>query len=182
MAMLKKLVIVVFTLIVLMGAGSFLLPASYEVERSISVKAPKERVYPYLVDLTTWPQWGAWFIRDPDMQVSYSGPDRAIGMTMTWLSQTEGNGTLVITALEHQHKMTYALTFPDMGTRSTGAFVLVEDSETGHTQITWRDTGELGNNPLYRYFGLVIDGMIGPDFETGLENLKTVVEMNHQQG
>ena len=31
-------------------------------------------------------------------------------------------------------------------------------------------------NPVDRYFVLMIDGLIGPDFEMGLENLKTVIE------
>lgn len=34
----------------------------------------------------------------------------------------------------------------------------------------------MGINPVNRYMSLMMDGMIGPDFELGLENLKTVVE------
>jgi hypothetical protein len=42
--------------------------------------------------------------------------------------------------------------------------------------VTLSDEGDLGNNPLSRWFGLFLDRMIGPDFEAGLVNLKRVSE------
>lgn len=34
----------------------------------------------------------------------------------------------------------------------------------------------MGNNPIAKYFGLLMDKLIGADFERGLNNLKTVCE------
>ena len=36
--------------------------------------------------------------------------------------------------------------------------------------------GDLGSNPINRYFGLIMDRMMGPDFEEGLNTLKGKVE------
>jgi len=35
---------------------------------------------------------------------------------------------------------------------------------------------DLGAGPIRRYFGLFMDGMIGPDYERGLGRLKTLAE------
>jgi hypothetical protein len=36
--------------------------------------------------------------------------------------------------------------------------------------------GDLGRNPLYRWFGVFMDKLVGPDFESGLSNLKRLGE------
>lgn len=68
----------------------------------------------------------------------------------------------------------YSLYFPDFDMSSTGELTLVE-TDNG-TQVTWRDYGDVGFNPVNRYFAVMMDSMIGPDFEAGLANLKNVVE------
>jgi hypothetical protein len=41
---------------------------------------------------------------------------------------------------------------------------------------TWTNEGEMGGNPINRWFGLMMDRMVGPDFEAGLANLKKLAE------
>ena len=43
-------------------------------------------------------------------------------------------------------------------------------------KVTWSNEGDLGGNPVNRYFGLMMDKMIGPDFEEGLAKLKEIAE------
>ena len=71
-------------------------------------------------------------------------------------------------------KVAYSLEFPDMGTKSNGSVELVADA--GGTRVVWVDAGDLGNNPVNRWFGLFLEKIIGPDFERGLANLKRLVE------
>ncbi|GGW76575.1 SRPBCC family protein [Alteromonas halophila] len=174
MAVLRKLILIIAALLIIAVLFGFMLPSHYSVQRSIVIDAPAEEIYPNVVDLRRWQQWGVWFKRDPEMKIDYSGPDRAIGMQSSWISETEGSGEMTITDLEHNHKVVYRLYFPDFDMASTG-MVELEPVADG-TRVTWSDEGEVGNNPLDRYFVLMIDGLIGPDFEMGLENLKTVVE------
>lgn len=71
-------------------------------------------------------------------------------------------------------KLDYALEFPDVGMAMTGAMEL---SPAPHgVKLAWSTAGDLGMNPVNRWFGLFLDRMIGPDFERGLSNLKTLVE------
>jgi hypothetical protein len=60
----------------------------------------------------------------------------------------------------------------DMG--SIGSMTL-EPAAAG-VKVVWVDAGELGMNPVHRWFGLFLDRIIGPDFERGLNNLKRLAE------
>ena len=152
MGALKKLLMVVGVVIVLFVATSFFIPKDYSVERTINIDAQPSEIYPYVVDLKEWKKWGVWFKRDPDMKLDYSGPDRAIGMRSEWLSETEGNGEMEITQLEHNRRVMYRLYFPDFDMGSSGV-VEIEPTENG-SLVTWRDEGSVDNNPINKYFAL----------------------------
>ena len=44
------------------------------------------------------------------------------------------------------------------------------------THVTWSFDSDMGAGPIGRYFGLLMDRMVGPDFEGGLANLKALAE------
>ena len=94
MAVLKKTLIVLTTLIVLFIGIGFLLPSEFRVERSVTIDAPAEQVFEHLVDFKAWKNWGVWFKRDPQMTITYTGPEKQVGMTSSWQSASEGNGEM----------------------------------------------------------------------------------------
>lgn len=174
MALVRKILASVVVVVVVLVSIGFVLPSDYQVQREITINAPADKIYPNLVNLKAWPQWAVWFMRDPNMAVSFSGPDRAIGMQTNWESESQGDGEMEIVSLKHNKEVIYHLYFPEYDMSSTG-IIKLEDTPQG-TQVTWTDSGDMGINPVNRYMSLMMDGMIGPDFELGLENLKTVVE------
>jgi len=176
MNFLKKTVIVLAVIVVIFLGVGFFLPSEFKVERSIVVKAPAEEIYQHIVDLKQWKEWGVWFERDPQMTVVYSGPQSAVGMTSSWQSELEGSGEMKIVALIPNQNVTYSLHFPDFDMGSTGELQLAESGMT--TTVTWVDYGDVGANPINHYFALLMDSMIGPDFEKGLANLKILVEQS----
>jgi hypothetical protein len=44
------------------------------------------------------------------------------------------------------------------------------------TKVAWSINGDGGMNPIFRWFGLFMDKLVGPDFEAGLKNLKKLAE------
>ena len=164
----------VLSLCVIALLVGFLLPSQFHVQRQIKIAAPPETVFAHIANLRAWRKWGVWFQRDPNMNVTYSGPEAAVGMQSVWQSEQEGSGQMTITALKLNEKIVYDLAFPELGMGSTGELTL--SAQDGVTTVVWADYGDVGDNPLYRYFALLMDGMIGPDFEAGLENLKSLVE------
>jgi uncharacterized protein YndB with AHSA1/START domain len=174
MKWLKRAVLTVAAIIALLLGIGLLLPSGFKVQRSVVVNAPAARVYPLIADPRQWKNWAVWNQRDPAMQMQYSGPDSGTGAKWSWQSKTEGNGAMEFTAAVPDKHITYALSFPDMGMTSRGQLRLIPDG--AGTRVTWTNEGDMGSNPVNRYFGLVMDRMIGPDFEAGLANLKAAAE------
>jgi hypothetical protein len=61
-----------------------------------------------------------------------------------------------------------------MGEPATAAFYLEPTAEG--TKVRWTGHFSMGNNPMSRWFGLFLDGMIGKDYEKGLADLAKVSE------
>lgn len=174
MQVLKKLVLTLLALLVIFLLVGFFLPSHFEVRRSTLINAPTEKVFAQIDTPRQWPSWTIWNQRDPKMEISYSGPERGLNAGWSWKSATEGNGNMVFTAVEPNKQLTYKLSFPDMGMESTG--MLLVEAEGAATKLTWTNEGEMGANPINRYFGLFMDQLVGPDFESGLANLKNRIE------
>jgi carbon monoxide dehydrogenase subunit G len=78
------------------------------------------------------------------------------------------------TAAVPNRRVDYSLAFQDFGMSSRGQLRLTPEGEG--TRVTWTNEGDMGGNPVNRYFGLLMDRMVGPDFEAGLANLKAAAE------
>ena len=179
MRILKRLLIGLVVLVVLVVAVSQLLPGQVMVARSISIAAPAEAVFPYVNDLRKTNEWSPWVARDPDMTQVFEGPDQGVGMKVTWESDNPevGSGNQEIIESVENQKVRVALDFGDHGTANAG--FLLEPVDDG-TKLTWDFETDLGRNPIARYMGLMFDSWIGTDYETGLANIKTLVESEGQ--
>ena len=173
MKVVKFLVLGLLGLVVLLVLVAFVLPRKYEVVREIDIDAPASRVFVEVNSLPNWKKWMAWVRKDPNMTISYSGPESGVGCTSKWESESQGSGEMEIKESVPDQTVVYELRFPGFNP-STGTMTLTESN--GKTHVRWADAGDLGNNPMSRWFGLFLDGMIGPDFEAGLTNLKTLCE------
>jgi uncharacterized protein YndB with AHSA1/START domain len=155
-------------------AVGFFLPSTFEVRRSIVIRAPESRIYDDIADPRVWKSWSVWTQRDPQMEMTYSGPPFGQGAKWSWKSRSEGNGSMEFTRVEPNKRVEYALLFADFNMRSTGDFTL--QPEAGGVRVTWSNRGDVGTNPVKHYLAAAMDRLVGPDFEAGLANLKTLAE------
>jgi hypothetical protein len=175
MKFLKKAVLVLLVLAVLIAGIGFLLPSTYHVERSISIHSPPAAIVPYLNKLRKWPEWIPWnTTRYPDMKQEFHEPDEGAGASYSWTGKSSGNGTLKITRSDPEKGIAYDLDFENGKHLSHGEIKIERSGED--SKVTWTNEGDLGNNPIGRYFGLLMDKFMGPDFQQGLETLKAKVE------
>ncbi|MGH6624534.1 MAG: SRPBCC family protein [Burkholderiaceae bacterium] len=174
MKWLKRILLGVVVLAVIVVAIGWMLPSGFKVQRSVEIAAPPSKIYPLVVAPRQWKKWTVWNERDPAMAIEYSGPESGVGAKWSWTSKTEGNGSIDFTAAVPDQRVDYALAFPDVGMTSRGQ-VILQPAGTG-TRVTMVNEGDVGGNPLNRYFALMMDSMVGPDFEAGLKNLKALAE------
>lgn len=132
-------------------------------------------VFPCLNAMPRMQEWLAWKVLYPDMQRSHDGPETGIGSKLSWASQRRdvGTGTQIITASVENERVETDLDFGPMGT-VVAWFAL--DPNGDATDVTWGFTGDRGNSPMDRYFGLMMDGMLGRHDEAGLAKQKTLAE------
>lgn len=174
MKMVRKVLFGIAILFFLILGIGLLLPSQFHVQRQIVINASADEVFPYIVDLQKWKKWGVWFQRDPNMEITYGGEVGKVGMKSNWISDAEGSGQMEITEISENEEVIYTLYFPEFDMGSTGKLTLQQQNDK--TLVVWQDYGDVGSNPINHYFAAFMDSMIGPDFETGLENLKMLVE------
>lgn len=173
MGMVVTLVKWLFALVVACVLGAYLLPAHRHVERSREIAVPPERIWPLIAEPRQWIGWQPWYARDPAMKLSYSGAESGSGAQWAWDSATEGRGRMAFGHVEAPRLLHFRLEFEGMGSVATGQFRL-EPVGAG-TRVTWAFDTHLGLNPLMRWSGLVLDSMVGRDFEAGLDRLAALV-------
>ncbi len=174
MLLLKRVFLfLVFLSLVLVGIA-YLLPREVAAERSIVIDRPPATVYTVLASMQRFNEWSPWAARDPSAEYSFSGPATGAGSRMQWQGNDQiGEGSQTIVDTDPFERIEVSLDFGPRGVADT--HYLLQPVETG-TRVTWGFRTDLGMNPVARYFGLLMDGYIGKDYETGLASLKTLVE------
>ena len=175
MRLIKRILGILVVLVIALVAISFVLPREVAVSRSVEIAAAPAAVFPHVNSLQKFSEWSPWSKIDPDMQVTYTGPEMGVGNKMEWTSEhpNVGNGAQVITASVENESVATELDFGPMGT-ADAQFLLAAKGEG--TEVTWGFTTDLGMNPIARWMGLMMDDWIGADYERGLTALKEIAE------
>ncbi len=170
----KFVIAIVVGVPVLFIALGTVLPTQTHVERNITIDAPQGVVFYLVSQHKQFQKWSPWAKMDPKMRVDFSGPELGIGSMMAWSGNQEvGSGTSVYTEYVPNSRAVTSLDFGQMG-GGTAAFDL-EQVGTNQTKITWGfDTRH--RNIIEKYFGLMMDSMLGSVYEEGLKALKTLAE------
>src|SRR5687768_7181857 len=168
---------IVVGLVVLFLVVGLCLPRKFRVERSVTINAPPEKIHAVVGNFREWPTWTAWNTeRYPDMEMTYTGPVEGVGAKSRWTSESAGTGEMEITASDPAKGIAYDLAFDDGAMKSQGGIDYAPAG--GGALVTWHAEGDLGMSPISRYFGLLMDGMMGPDLAAGLANLKQRAEVD----
>lgn len=160
-------------LAIFVAVGLFL-PTQYQVTKSKSIKATPEQIHHYVGDLDQWPEWSPWEKSDPSIKITAGKKRTGIGASQSWKGDS-GDGELTFTYSSPQLGIRYDMMFD--GADPSKAEMIYKPSADGEsTLVTWTINGELTAPVIGGYFALIINGMIEPMFEDGLQRLKTVVE------
>jgi uncharacterized protein YndB with AHSA1/START domain len=161
-------------LVGILAAVSVGLPAHVTVARSVVINAPESAVFPYLSNLKHFHDWSPWAARDPQLQLTYSGPESGKGAHVDWVSQVRsiGTGSMEITSADPNKTLELAVNFNGLDGTSTYDIV---PSGSG-SKLTWSFGYDSGSSPLKRWKALALDGFIGAEYRVGLDKLKAKIE------
>ncbi|MFO8128545.1 MAG: SRPBCC family protein [Bacteroidales bacterium] len=174
MKVLKKIIIWILVIIAILIVIAYFLPKQYSVERSIVINADREQIYFQLCDFDNWENWTPWGEALDTTAVYKSTGGCDSGAVQQWSGDITGNGKMVMTRVIPNERIEYDLSFEGGKYESHGTMTI--EPEGPDYKVTWTDKGDLGYNPVARYMGLMMENMLGPDFEQGLQNLKEYTE------
>lgn len=174
--MLKKILVVTAVLVagVLLFAATK--PDTLHVERSATIKAPPEKIFPLINDYRQWTAWSPYENKDPAMKRSYGAITAGKGATYAWEGNKEvGQGSMEIEDSQPPSKVAIRLDFvKPFEAHNQVAFTLA--AEGNATRVTWAmDCPAPYISKLMQVF-FNMDRMIGKDFEAGLASLKAAAE------
>jgi uncharacterized protein YndB with AHSA1/START domain len=150
-------------------------PATFRLERSTTIKAPPEKIFPFVNDFHRWMTWSPWEKMDVELKRSYGGADSGKGATYGWEGKKAGTGGMAIIEAKPSSKILIKLDFiKPFEAHNTAEFTFTPQGDG--TRVDWAMFGP--NIFMARLMSTVIntDKLIGKDFERGLAALKAAAE------
>lgn len=173
--MLKTIALIIVLLIAGVLIFASTKPDDFRVERSITIKAPPEKIAANVNDFHLWGAWSPWEKLDSAMKRSFSGAPSGQGAVYAW----EGTGQVgagrmeIMTVAPEKTSIKLDFIKPFEG-HNTAEYSFVPQGDS--TQVTWAMYGPAPFISKVMGVFFSMDKMIGKDFEAGLANLKAVAE------
>ena len=176
MKIVKGLLYFILIVVAVFLIAALFAPSEKSVERSITIDAPAEKIFPAIANFESWQNWDPWFQRDTTQERTYNGSLGEEGYSYTWKSDNDqvGKGKMAMTSYEENVSTMSHITMGEEGKsmEMDAGFKLEADGEG--TKVTWSMTSKLGFP--WKIMHYMTEKWVGPDYEKGLANLKAYVE------
>lgn len=149
------------------------------IERSISISAEPEDIFPYINDLEEMNDWSPWFALDKDATYYYDGPERGKGQIAIWESSIAhiANGQQEIIASQSPDFVKTTLFANNQILDVTYAIYEDEGEALGQSVVILRTENDLGGFPyLQRIMIHFRKARIYGPYDEALLRLKHITE------
>lgn len=151
-------------------------PDTFRIERSTSIHASPEAIFPLINDFHAWEAWSPWEKIDPQVKRTYSGAAQGTGAVYEWLGNKDvGHGRMEIVESSPPASVVLKIDFiTPFEAHNTVDFTLAKQGDS--TLVT---QAMYGPSPfISRLMGLFfsMDKMVGDKYEEGLASLKAIAE------
>ena len=156
---------------------TFVADTDFEMERSVVINKPVDDVFDYVKYLRNQYNYSIWGELDPDMIQEFRGTDGTVGFVSAWEGNEDaGSGEQEIIGMVEGERIDYELRFFEPFESTSYAYMSLESVSENQTRVTWGMFGTFSRpmNIMLLFFDL--EDAIGSDYETGLNNLKAILE------
>jgi len=159
---------VIFIILVL----PIFLSSAFSMSRSIEINSSAAQVFSRLTSLNEYVKWNPFPEGDPTNQATVNG--EGVGSFLIWKGKKTGEGKMTITNIEPGKKIDVKMEFYKPMKSEGMVHWIVNANSDSKSELIWSFEQEL---PYFnRYFGLIMESMMGKHFERGLKNYKAIVE------
>lgn len=175
---LKKILLAVAILVAIPLIVALFVKSEYMVEREITINKPRQEVFEYVKYIRNQDQYSKWNMMDPNMKKEYRGTDGAVGFVAAWDSEDEkvGKGEQEIKKITEGERIDMELRFYEPFESTDAAYMSTEPVDESQTKVKWGFNGKMPYPMNLMSLFMDMDAMLGPDLETGLSNLKNLME------
>jgi len=176
-----RLLEILISLAIVLGlylAVALVLPSKRHLVEKIETNRKLTIVFDSLNSLRRFKDWNPLVLRDPRVQLSYSGPDSGVGARMDYVSMEDGlgKGAWEITESVPRKKISYKIDNPERGSNKRTSFIFKPTGRNNrNVEITQTYDVDYGWDLLGRYSGMYVSRHVGDDMKMGLGRIVSML-------
>jgi uncharacterized protein YndB with AHSA1/START domain len=178
MKILKIVLLSIGGIIALLLIIALFMKKDFAIEREVTINKTKPEVFAYLLALKNQDKFSVWAMKDPNMKKTYTGADSTVGFVSAWDSENGdvGKGEQEIKKITPGERIDYELRFIKPFESTNNAYMATEAVTENQTKVKWGFHGKMVYPTNIMPLFCDMDKMLGKDLETGLTNLKGILE------
>lgn len=180
--LLKVVGVFILSVIIISLIAALFVRKEYSLEVSEEIHRSKDDVFNYVLLLQNQEEYSVWALDDPATEISHKGTDGTVGFIYSWESDDKkvGQGEQEITHIEPGSRIEHEIRFiKPFKAVSHACFQIDKNESEEKTNLNWGISGKM-KYPINLIFLFVdFEKNIKDDLETGLKQLKEILESNH---
>lgn len=177
MKIIKRILIGIAALVAIVLITALFVQKDYTVVREVAIQKQKQEVFEYVHYLKNHINFSAWAKMDPTAKATFSGTDGTPGFTYAWEGNSKvGKGTQTIASIDKGQKISYDLHFIEPMEGIAKAEISTEAVDATQTKVRWMVQSSMRYPFNFLRLFMDMDKIVGDNLETGLQNLKVVLE------
>lgn len=168
----------ILSLVALLLVAALFTKKSYSIACTVTIDKPRQIVFDYVKQLKNQKYYSKWVMMDPDVKIETKGTDGTVGFVSAWTSENKkvGKGEQEITAITEGERIDTALRFIKPMPGVASSYMSTAQLSPSRTLLTWGLSSGMAYPMNIMLLLLGLENMLKKDLETGLENLKQVLE------
>lgn len=178
MQIVKKILLSLLGIIIILLITALFVKKEYAVEREVTINRPVSDVFNYIKFLQNQKNFSIWAQKDPHAEMEYKGVDATVGFISSWNSKIKdvGVGEQEIRGVVPNQRIDYELRFKKPQECVGQAYMTTDSVSASQTNVKWCFKGKMNYPMNLMLLMMNMDKMLGGDLQTGLDNLKTLLE------
>lgn len=171
-----KIFLSLFIIVMLFIGISRFFPSYYYIDRQVEINKPISEVYIFMNDLRNWEKWSLWNTEtDSTLRIFYGKRSDSVGGRQYFEGDVLGEGRFLINVSKPNEYVGYNLYMHQGNVNASGLFSM-KSIGNNKTELHWIDSGDVGNNPIFRYMMTTKVKSTSKSFDEGLNRIKTALE------
>ncbi len=178
MSILKTILLAIAGLIVIVLVIALFVKKEFGAEREVTINKPKQQVFDYIKYLKNQNDYSKWATMDANMKKEFTGTDGTPGFVSAWDSDKKdvGKGEQEIKKVTEGERIDYEIRFIKPFPSTSAAYMTTEAVSANQTKVKWGFSGKMNYPMNLMQLFMNMEKSIGNDLQTGLNNLKGILE------